>query len=108
MAQLIDLTGQCFGHWTALAPILSGRGLTRWRCRCDCGTEREVIGVHLRYGRSRSCGCAAPSPGEHFRRHNAKLTGEQVLAIRADTRSQAKIATAYGVKQPAICLIKKR
>ncbi len=42
-----DLTGQRFGHWTVLAfhstrTSEKGGGMTLWRCRCDCGTEKVV------------------------------------------------------------------
>ena len=30
---------------------------TRWRCRCDCGNETEVLGVHITRGTIKSCGC---------------------------------------------------
>ena len=29
----------------------------KYRCRCQCGTERDVNGVNLRNGKSKSCGC---------------------------------------------------
>lgn len=28
-----------------------------WICQCDCGTQVEVIGSHLRSGHTLSCGC---------------------------------------------------
>jgi hypothetical protein len=48
-----NLTGERFGRWVALE-YLGGK---RWRCRCDCGTEREVLAAMLKSGHSRSCGC---------------------------------------------------
>lgn len=30
----------------------------RWRCRCDCGAERNVLQPHLTRGRQVSCGCS--------------------------------------------------
>lgn len=57
MKNYIDLTGQRFGCWTVVergSHIAYG---TKWKCRCDCGTEREVLGVTLRNGNSKSCGC---------------------------------------------------
>src|SRR6187399_2257230 len=63
--QAIDLTGRAVGHWTVL-----GRGRTEpnrkgtrvfWRCRCACGTEREIVGEVLRGERSKSCGCQTAS-----------------------------------------------
>lgn len=44
-------------------------------------------------------------PGE--RHPAAKLTTEQVIAIREDGRSQSKIAAAYGVTQSHISAIKR-
>lgn len=32
-------------------------GQYRWRCKCDCGSEKSVPGSHLRSGFVRSCGC---------------------------------------------------
>ena len=54
----IDLAGQRFGRWTVLEEGgRDERGRALWRCRCDCGTEREVKGWRLREGTNRSCGC---------------------------------------------------
>jgi hypothetical protein len=39
---------------------------------------------------------------------NSKLTSDQVLAIRADDRSQRAIARAYGVNKGTIACIQKR
>lgn len=72
MAKLIDLTGRRFGRWTVIEkdpeshrcrtmhPYIGKPTLTtfaKWRCRCDCGTEKSVIGINLTTGKSRSCGC---------------------------------------------------
>ena len=54
----LDITGQRFGRWTVLERTKNNAfGALRWRCRCDCGSERVVLGRHLRSGRSQSCGC---------------------------------------------------
>lgn len=66
-ANINDLTGKKFGRWTVLqmgrkvvkrdaAGMLTGSNIY-WHSRCDCGTEREVIGGSLTKGQSRSCGC---------------------------------------------------
>lgn len=58
MGKLINLTGQRFGRWTVLRQTgLNKRKEAMWLCRCDCGTERIVLGRCLRNGRSQSCGC---------------------------------------------------
>jgi hypothetical protein len=56
MGRLIDLTGQRFGRLTVLcrdndiSPIY-------WRCQCDCGKSKTILGTSIRDGRARSCGC---------------------------------------------------
>lgn len=61
MGQFIDLTGRRFGRWTVLYRgedvYENGHPRVRWRCRCDCGTERDVAPNQLKNGRSMSCGC---------------------------------------------------
>lgn len=59
--QVEDLAGQTFGKWTVLRlddseERISKRG-ARWICRCECGTERSVLGYSLKLGRSTNCGC---------------------------------------------------
>lgn len=49
----IDLTGKRFGRLTALYWIGDGR----WRCKCDCGNETDVITYNLQNGTTKSCGC---------------------------------------------------
>jgi hypothetical protein len=59
MPRLIDIAGRHFGRWTVLAihPERSRYGKVLWHCRCSCGSERIVCGIHLRRGSSTSCGC---------------------------------------------------
>lgn len=49
----IDLSGSKFARWT----VLKYAGRSKWLCRCDCGTVKEVDGNHLKSGASKSCGC---------------------------------------------------
>lgn len=49
-----DLTGQTFGRLTALHHLGSGN----WLVRCECGTEKKVMGQNLRTGQLKSCGCS--------------------------------------------------
>lgn len=60
---LEDLTGQIFGRWTVIerAPTRrSASGKTRsimWKCKCSCGTIKNVGARALKTGMSMSCGC---------------------------------------------------
>lgn len=54
-----DLTGQTFGRLTALYPTGERyRSSVVWRCRCECGNEKDVPAVRLKTGHTQSCGCA--------------------------------------------------
>jgi hypothetical protein len=50
-------TGQECGRWVVIERGADIGGKRAWKCRCTCGTERIVLGKHLRSGRSASCGC---------------------------------------------------
>ena len=61
-----DLTGQQFGEWTVLWRATSRNGATYWHCRCGCGIEKDVLGHHLIYGISKSCGHADDLTNQQF------------------------------------------
>ena len=51
------MTGQRFGRWIVLEMAHAHNNRRFWLCRCDCGTEKTVVGGILRNGNSKSCGC---------------------------------------------------
>lgn len=54
----LHLSGQVFGRLTAICYVHKVKSTNRvWLCRCECGTEIEVIGRSLTDGNTRSCGC---------------------------------------------------
>lgn len=62
MSALIDLSGQNMGGWYVIGfQGANNKGQTTWRCRCACGTERDVVAQSLRVGTSVSCGCLKPA-----------------------------------------------
>ncbi|HYW90471.1 MAG TPA: HNH endonuclease signature motif containing protein [Chloroflexota bacterium] len=80
--QRLDLAGQRFGMLSVLdyAGQTKPGGTTLWRCRCDCGNERVLIGSELtRTVRPRkSCGClvrtnAIGKPS----RHRVDISGQR-------------------------------
>lgn len=50
----------------------------RWNCRCDCGTEKAIIGGHLKGCKIVSCGCIKSKKAkEMFTTHGqSKATGD--------------------------------
>ena len=59
MSKLIDLTNKKFGYWIVISRAENNKnGTARWLCKCTaCGTEKVVLGTHLRDGSSTNCGC---------------------------------------------------
>lgn len=66
----IDLTGMRFGAWTVLerGPKTSSGRLT-WKCKCDCGTVKNVDGQMLRSGQSQGCHACLWTRKQHPRLH---------------------------------------
>lgn len=56
MAKAMDITGQKFGKLTAIERMPSRNGKTYWKCKCECGTIKEVQTGHLKSGAIQSCG----------------------------------------------------
>lgn len=52
-----DETGNRYGRLTVVRPYAATSDGVYWLCKCDCGTEFAALGVRLRAGGTRSCGC---------------------------------------------------
>lgn len=65
MGNLLDRNGERRGMMTALTPthvkLSSGRNMPAWRCRCDCGVEKDIMTVNWVKDKHRSCGCNRPA-----------------------------------------------
>lgn len=58
MSRVKDITGQRFGRLVVIERAgTNKRKCATWRCVCDCGVEIVTLGVNLRSGSSKSCGC---------------------------------------------------
>ena len=52
-----DITGQIFGHLTALRIVGKQHRASVWQCGCSCGNVVNVKLGNLRTSNTRSCGC---------------------------------------------------
>ena len=57
-----DLTGQRFGKLTVIEQAEDyidkcNIHKSMWKCKCDCGKEKNILGASLKSGNSTSCGC---------------------------------------------------
>jgi len=55
--KFIDLTGQKFGRLTVIEKASIKNKQILWKCLCDCGNEKIVLGNSLKKGLTKSCGC---------------------------------------------------
>ena len=81
-----DRTGERYGKLTVLeraedAVFDSGK-LVQWKCRCDCGNIKVVIGCNLQ--RTRSCGC------DMYGHNLEDLTGKRFGILTALERVENK------------------
>lgn len=89
---LIDLTGQTFGHLTVLNQEASkkcpnGALKTMWKCQCDCGNIVIVTGQSLKSSNTISCGCIK-SKGE--KKISEMLTKANISFIKEYTFNDFK------------------
>lgn len=56
MGIILDLTGRKFGRLTVRRLYDCNRH-SRWECDCECGKKAIVLGLLLKRGGTRSCGC---------------------------------------------------
>ena len=55
--KVVNEIGNKYGKLTVLSRADSLNGRAMWKCLCECGTETNVRGTHLRQGNIKSCGC---------------------------------------------------
>jgi hypothetical protein len=92
------MIGFKFNRWTVIAPakpyVWRTKVRDRWLCRCECGTERAVLAIHLKDGRSQSCGCLTRErSSQRHTRHGRCATAEYKVW-------QAMIARCFNPKNP--------
>lgn len=74
MVKKIDMVGQKFGRLSIIKDAgKNKRGSALWLCKCDCGKELVAVGVQIRSGNTKSCGCLQQ---DEMRKFVKDLTGE--------------------------------
>jgi hypothetical protein len=99
MSRTIDLTGQRFGRWLVIEQTNS-EGPGKWRCLCDCGTERSGVSASgLTSGTSQSCGClraeTCAAKCRERTRHGASYSPEYKVWIDSKSRCASESHHAY-------------
>lgn len=77
----LNLIGQRFGKLVVIEKAESKNKQTRWLCQCDCGNTKIAVGVQLKRGRIKSCGCLVK---EKNKQNNFKdITGQKFGKLTA-------------------------
>jgi len=96
-----DLQGKVFGHLT----VLSRGSLTKnnkylWKCQCDCGNTKDILGNSLTSNKTISCGCigrtAAIETNKKYRISKGKNPNVSMLPERLALRLKV---TDSGLKE---------
>ncbi len=111
-----NLIGERFGRLVVLdvryGKRQNGKSTTELLCRCDCGTEKWISAISVKYGNTSSCGClkkdviyetktakagyiALYSDGEEYiklSKHEADLIGRSVLSRDSKGGGFAKLS----------------
>ena len=96
----IDLTGKRFDRLLVLEETNQRQGLHKiWKCVCDCGTEKLIVGKELREGKIKSCGCLRK---ELFEDKKLKLTGRKFGSLTALNEIEER-ATTGRVQWKCVC-----
>jgi len=92
-----DIAGQKFGRLTAIEPTTKRYGSSViWKCKCDCGNEKEVPQNGLNAGLVRSCGCLVVENCKNISKNNTedltnKRFGKLLALEKTDKRSFASV-----------------
>lgn len=86
--------GQRFGRWEVIGAALPRNGNDYCLCRCDCGTEREVMERLLLRGASRSCGCYR---GDERAGNLGLYNGTSIARLKSDKAPKNSTSGVRGV-----------
>lgn len=74
MTARLDISGMRFGFLSAIEVSNRSKGITYWRCKCECGSTLNVRLGALRSGNTKSCGCIKIEKiKEAVTKHGAKI-----------------------------------
>ena len=103
MSKNNDMIGKRFGKLTVLSESSerTESGHVKYLCRCDCGTEKIIIGAYLRIGKTKSCGCINRIiPSENHGENGREAAGDDYADAKRHIYSRWH---TFKVKNQPIC-----
>lgn len=98
--KITDIVGEKFGNSTVIKRVENKLGQSQYLCRCDCGTERNILGYLLKSNRSTKCPrCRVKTHGMSYTSTFKIWTG----MLRRCTNQNFKAFKYYGGRGISIC-----
>ena len=99
MTALVDRTGDRYGRLIVISRCENNsRGQAIWKCLCDCGNYKTILGNDLHRGSTKSCGCFSSellSSGANHRKHGLSGTSEHNTWLNIKSRCYKENNPAY-------------
>lgn len=89
-----DISGNRYGRLTVVEYAGKNRqGKSLWKCKCDCGNEKNITASDLSSGRVNSCGCLRKevTAKKNFKDLTGKTFGKLQVIQRGKTDKSKKI-----------------
>ncbi|HUT44500.1 MAG TPA: hypothetical protein VMW95_09200 [Desulfobacterales bacterium] len=93
-----DLTGGKFGKLIVLKYDRSNkRGKALFKCQCECGNIKVIIGTSLSFGRTQSCGCLREGQTKKLNELNYKhgMNGKPIYNVHRAMLNRCNLETDY-------------
>lgn len=95
-----DLTGRTFGELIVVKQaedyiVPSGKHFPNWLCMCKCGCQKEILGITLKQGKAKTCGCKINYTPPTF----IDLTGQKFGRLTVIERAEDYVCANIGYPQ---------
>lgn len=103
-----DLKGQKINKLLVLEFFENKNKRTYWKCLCDCGNIKEILGTHLVQGKTKSCGCYNSEKASQSCKNRTIIPNKRIMYIWQSMKQRCYKEDSisyknYGAKGIKIC-----
>lgn len=83
MTKSLDLIGHVSGRLTVVERVDNNKfGKSVWKCLCECGNEKHILGSRLHSFKTKSCGCLMLEQSRNIRRTHGMTNSNEYNSWR--------------------------